>query len=141
MHPRDWQQFLKIGAGREIACAQLLSDEVLTHLEPASDKLFIGHDAALKAVTKHHLAAEHFPLIFDTVERGMALADKDRHVTFLHETELGWFQVTVKCALASRRLYVATFYRTRERDVRSKRRRFLLLRDEKRAAGAARITW
>lgn len=141
MHPRDWRMFLEIGAGREIACAQLLSDEVLLHLEPASDMLFIGHDAAIKAVTKHRLEPDHFPIIFDTVERGMALADRERHVTFLHESEFGWFQVTIKCALASRRLYVATFYQTRERDVRSKRRRFRLLRDEKRAAGAARITW
>lgn len=141
MHPRDWRKFLEIGAGKEIACAQLLPDEVLAHLEPLSDKLFIGHDAAMKSVTKHRLDVEHFSLIFDTVERGMTLADRDRHVTFLHETELGWFQVTVKCALASRRLYVATFYQTRERDVRSKRRRYPLLRDEKRAAGAARITW
>ena len=134
MYPRDWQKFLEIGAGKDIACAQLLSDEVLEHLDPLSDKLFIGHDTALKAVSKHRLGPEHFPLIFDTVERGMALADRDRHVTFLHETDLGWFQVTVKCALASRRLYVATFYQTRERDVQSKRRRFRLLRDEKRAA-------
>ncbi len=133
MYPRDWALFLQHGQGKEIACAQLMSPEIVDHLGAASDTLYIGHECAMKAVGKHGLSPEHFALIFDTVEFGMALDDRPRHVTFLHQTALGWFQVTIKRAEVSRRLYVATFYKTNLKEVTRKRGRYPVIRHEKRA--------
>jgi len=127
MYPRDWKLFLEAGHGKEIAIAQL-SRAMTIHLGASSERVYLHHDYARKAVEKHRLGPEHFPLIFDTVEYGRALADREAHITFLHETALGWFQVTVKRAMESRRIYVATFYRTSAAEVVRKTKRYPLLR-------------
>ena len=128
MYPRDWKLFLETGAGKEIAIAQL-SRKMTAHLGASSEKVYLHHDYAVKAVVKHRLGPEHFPLIFDTVEYGRALADRDAHITFLHDSALGWFQVTVKRAMESRRIYVATFYKTNVVEVARKTKRYPLLRE------------
>ncbi len=118
MREKDWQGFLNRGAGREIAVAQL-APALVSHLGAADDKVYLHHDYAAKAVNKHGLSAMHFPLIFDTIDFGIAVADRDRHLSFFYfdkETNLGWFQVTVKLALTGK-LYVATFYKQRQAEV------------------------
>ena len=127
MYPRDWRLFLEQGQGKEIAIAQL-SAAMTAHLGALSNKVFLHHDYAMKAVVKHNLGPDHFPLIFDAVDNGRALADREAHITFLHHTSLGWFQVTVKRATESKRIYVATFYKTNLVEVTRKTRRHVVLR-------------
>ena len=103
MYPRDWKLFLEQGADKEIAVAQV-DDSVVNHLQATSEKVFIRHDYAQKAITQHDLRISDLVSIFDVVEYGRVLADKERHVTFMHLTNRGWFQLSVKCAQLSRRL-------------------------------------
>lgn len=130
MYPRDWDMFLNMGGGREIAIAQLPGD-VVRYLDAWSDKVFLHHDYARKAVVRHGLTVACFPYLFDTIEFGRGLADRPRHVTFFHRTPLGYFQVTVKRAEVSRRLYVSTFYKTNKGEVERKTKKYPVIRQEK----------
>lgn len=130
MYPHDWRLFIEEGAGKEIAFAPV-SLEIASHLGAPSTQVWIHHDYALKAVQKHRLEPRHFSLIFETLEYGRVLDDKPRHATFLHLTEDGWLQVTIKRAEDSLRLYVATVYKTNAKEVARKSRRYPLLRGDK----------
>ena len=133
MLPRDWQLFLQKGQGKEMAIAQV-SKEIAIFLGAYSDKVFIHHDYAIKAAEKHGVSPEDLCLLFDVVEYGRALADRERHVTFLCQTSRGWFQVTVKRAEASRRLYISTFYKTNRAEADRKSRKYKVIRKDKGAA-------
>ena len=123
MKLRDWLGFLEQGAGKEIAIAQL-PKAIMRHLGAKSDHVFLHHDYAVKAVERHKTWPAHFSYIFDAIEFGTPLADRPLHVTFLWLSPDGWFQVTVKRAFESRRVYVATFYKTNAREARRKMRKY-----------------
>lgn len=124
MNLRDWLGFLEQGEGKEIPIAQL-SKAITSHLGAKSTFVYFHHAYAVKAVEKHNIAPIEFSLIFDTIEFGVPLADRLLHVTFVWKAPTEeWFQVTVKRAFESRRVYVSTFYKLRERDARSKLRRY-----------------
>ena len=130
MHPRDWRWFLDHGAGRAVCVAQL-SRDLADGLGAADTRVYLEHSYARKAVEKHDLSAVHFPMIFETVDYGTAIADRVRHLTFLHydrnEWE-GWFQVTVKSTPADQRIWIATFYKTNAREVSRKLKRHRVVR-------------
>lgn len=124
MYLRDWIMFLEKGAGKEIPVAQL-PKAIVRHLGAASHFAYLHHDYATKAVTKHNIKPDQFNLIFDTIEKGIPIADRALHVTFLYEAARSkWFQVTVKRAYHSRRIYIATFYKTNEREARRKLKKY-----------------
>jgi hypothetical protein len=130
MHPRDWKKFLEVGQDREIAIAQV-SQYYAEYLGASSRNLILHHTYALKAFEKHNTPPEQFPMIFETVDRGVAIADRERHLTFFHldKTEWGsWFQVTIKCAEESKRLYVCTFYKQKEKEVVRKLNKYNIVR-------------
>lgn len=127
MHAKDWKQFLTQGAGKEIAIAQI-SAQLVTHLGASSDKVFYRHDYAMKAFNKHNLKTSDFALLFDVVEFGEAFDDRPHHVLFVLLTHRGWFQVAVKCAQDTKRLYVATFYKTNQSEIDRKKKRATQLR-------------
>lgn len=125
---RDWLGFLEQGAGKEIAIAQT-SKAVTRHLGATSDRVFLHHAYAVKAVQKHKIWPAQFSLIFDTIEFGTPLADRALHVTFIWNSRIdGWFQVTVKRAFETRRVYVCTFYKLRERDALKRISRYPVVR-------------
>lgn len=133
MHVRDWEIFLANGSARDLAIAQL-SKEMTDHLGAVSNVVHLGHECALKCVQKHRLLPSHFPVIFETVDFGRALADRDRHITFLHFDSVmwhRWFQVTVKRCNERRLIFVSTFHKQTAESVASKTRRFPVLRREK----------
>lgn len=130
MTPRDWQLFLASGQEKPIKIAQIAHD-LAAYLGAASNCVHLGHSYAVKAIEKHGLGIEHFPLIFETVDYGIAVADKPGHITFYHEdiiTNLGWHQVTVKCAKADNLLYLSTFYKQRKREVERRLKLYSILR-------------
>jgi hypothetical protein len=128
MYERDWRNFLLKGHGKEIAIAQL-SAKMVEHLGASSHFVYLHHDYAVKAVLKHTIHPADLALIFDTVERGTAVADRPLHITFYMRAGWErWLQVTVKRAFESRRIYVATFYKLRERDALKRMTRGELLR-------------
>jgi len=122
MYPRDWLLFLRDGAGREIPIAQL-PHYLTRHLGASSEKVYLHHTYARKAAEKHQLGPEHFPIIFDAVERGVALDDRPHHVTIFHfDPDLQrWFQVVVKKAQDTGRVYLCTFHRVTQRKVENRR--------------------
>lgn len=130
MHVRDWKLFLDGDWAQEIAIAQL-SREMTDYLEAASPFVHLHQDYARKAVDKHQLTPAHFPLIFETVDYGMALADRPRHISFLHfdaTTFQKWFQVSVKRGFEDRRIFVTTFHRSEESEVARKSKRYEVIR-------------
>lgn len=132
MHVRDWELFLRQGDA-EIGIAQL-SQQMTDHLEAASRTVFLAREYAQKAVIDHQLLPDHFPMIFETVDYGAAVADRDRHITFLYFDETvwnRWFQVSIKRSGETRRIYVVTFHKTEWPKVKSKLRRFEVLRSAK----------
>ncbi|MCW5758773.1 MAG: hypothetical protein KIS90_03270 [Phenylobacterium sp.] len=123
MYLRDWLMFLEQGRGKEIAVAQL-SRAITRHLVAANHFVYLHHDYAVKAVAKHGIEPGQFNLIFDTIERGIPLADRALHITFLWQSSVGWFQVTVKRAFHSRRVYICTFYKTNQNEAARKLRKY-----------------
>lgn len=125
MHERDWKLFLRDGGGKEIAIAQLPARYV-GHLGALSDKVYIHHTYAMKAAEKHTVAADLFRIIFDAVEYGEAVADRPRHITFFRfdPESQRWFQVSIKCAADTKRLYLATFHRVKARKVVNRTEKF-----------------
>jgi hypothetical protein len=108
---RDWLGFLNQGAGKEIAIAQV-PPAIQIHLGASSNHVFLHHAYAVKAVTKHRVWPGHFSYIFDAIERGIPVPDRHLHVTFLWDSQIdGWFQVTVKRAFETKRIYICTFYK------------------------------
>jgi hypothetical protein len=118
VYPRDWQLFLKDGAGKEIAIAQLPA-HLVSYIGASSEKVYLHHSYAKKAAEKHQLAPEHFPIIFDAVERGLVVEDRERHLTFFHldPESKRWFQITIKKAADTARVYLCTFHRVTQRKV------------------------
>lgn len=127
MLERDWRLFLLKGAGKEPAIAQVAQD-IADHLGAASRSVHLHHEYALKATVKHGVRPADLSLIWDTIDRGVAIADRPLHVTFYMREGSGYWQVTIKRAFETRRLYVATFYRLRASDAERKLRRGLKLR-------------
>ena len=119
MYTHDWERYLKEGGAAEIGVAQL-SPELTAHLGASSRTVYLGHEYAVKSATKHRVPPEHFPVIFDTVEFGTALADRPAQITFIHRDQLyagRWFQVSVKCCFEQRHIFIKTFHRLRDRDM------------------------
>src|SRR5579864_2299456 len=112
MNLRDWRYFLSGKRKEPLAIAQL-SKEMADHLGASSRNVYLGYECARKAVDKHGLLAIHFPVIFEVVDFGAAIADRERHITFLHFDEVvttgRWFQVSVKRGFEDRRIFVTTF--------------------------------
>jgi hypothetical protein len=128
MNVRDWHGFLQQGAGKEIAIAQL-SLTMTNHLGALSDRVYLHHDYATKAVEKHKIWVGDLSLIFEAIDYGTAIADRPLHITFLWDSrQKGWFQVTVKRAFESRRVYICTFYKTSLKEVNRKVKRYPVLR-------------
>ena len=124
MHPRDWKKFFEVGRDRQIQPAQV-PIQIAEYLEASSRNVILHHDYVLKAVKKHNVPFEQFPMIFETIDRGVAIKDKPKHVTFFHydETEWNrWFQVTIKVAGEDRKIYLCTFYKTKEKEVRRRQK-------------------
>lgn len=132
MHIRDWKLFLEGQYENVIAIAQL-SKEMTDYLGASSHFVHIERACLVKAVRKHQLEPAHFPLIFETVDYGLALTEDDRprHITFLYfdgDIFQNWFQVSVKRAHEDRRIYVSTFHRTSGSEVLRKTRKHTVIR-------------
>jgi hypothetical protein len=123
MYPRDWQLFLRDGAGKEIAIAQL-SAELTRYLGVPSEKVFLHQTYAVKATQKHQLGSEHFPLIFDAIDRGLVVEERPLHLTFFHfdAERQRWFELVIKKAQDTGRVYLCTFHRVSERKVENRKR-------------------
>jgi len=128
MHVRDWKYFLEHGSRKPIGIAQV-SAEMASLLGASSNVVYLHHDYARKSVQKHRLSADHFPMIFETVDYGTAITDRDGRITFLHYADGHWFQVTVKCAPKDGHIYVVTFYKQRSNEVARKKRHHTILRE------------
>ena len=127
MYPRDWQQFLDRGHGKEIVVAHI-SETLVRHLAAASNRVHYRHDYVMKAFREHSTRYEDFGYLFDVLEYGCAFADRPNHLLFMHETDRGWFQAAIKCAQDNRKIYVATFYKTNAKEVIRKTRKYTPLR-------------
>ena len=89
MYPHDWRSFLEHGTGRDLWIAQVDS-QLAEKVGAASSRVYLGHACAVKEIEKHDLTPDHFPMIFETLDYGTIIADRDRHLTFLHFDQFEW---------------------------------------------------
>ncbi|WP_426041493.1 hypothetical protein [Brevundimonas sp. TWP2-3-4b1] len=96
------------------------------YLKASDRQVRIGHDYVAKAIEKHGLTIEHFPVMAEALANGEAYHDRPRHLTFLYFSSghQRWFQLTVKCCTEKRRLFVTTFHGMAPDDIERKRRRY-----------------
>jgi hypothetical protein len=132
LHVRDWKLFLEGQYEKEIAIAQL-SPELTAYLGASSPFVHLQQQYAIKAVEKHQLGPEHMHLIFETVDYGAALVETKRpqSLTFLHFDAIAfedWFQVSVKRGQEDRRIFVSTFHRSCDAEMRRKFRKHAMVR-------------
>lgn len=127
MLERDWLDFLKRGH-KPIKIAQVPAFCV-KHLGAISDKLHLDPMYARKAAGKHGLSPAYFNLIFDGVERGVAIADRANHVSFYYLDPLSnkWFHIAIKCSGDTNELFLATFHRTTDGKFKNRLKKFGVL--------------
>jgi len=130
MNVKDWSAFIRKGKGRTIRLAQLAAD-LTSHLDAVSNVVHIEHSYAVKCVEEHGMLPEHFPMLDETIDHGAVVRDGDQYLVFLYFDQYvfnRWFRVSVKRCNERRKLYVATFHKTRWEQVKGKMRRLPVLR-------------
>jgi hypothetical protein len=134
MNVRDWNRFLDRGPpGRIIRLAQL-SDDLTRAVDAASNVVHLEHSYALKFIAKQHVKRPHFPMLDETIDRGAVVRDGAQFLVFLYYDEFvwnRWFRVSVKRCNLHRKFWIHTFHLTTWEQVRSKMRRFPVLRELK----------
>lgn len=133
MNVRDWTAYLRKRQGRTLRLAQLSAD--LTQAVGAvSNVVHVDHAYALKCMREHQLLPQHFPMLDETIDRGMVLRDGTQHLVFLYFDEYvfnRWFRVTIKRCNEHRKLWLATFHKSTWTQVKGKMRRLPMLRAAK----------
>jgi hypothetical protein len=126
MNVRDWIKFLEGPYDAKLLAIAQLPEPLRQYLGSPSRNVHLRRDYALKALKKHGVPPEHFHLIFEAIDGGIAVPDKPRHLTFFlfdqHLTER-WFQVSVKCCEEDQVNVVATFHRQKAPEVMRRMRK------------------
>ena len=133
MNVRDWTAFIRNGAGRTLKVAQL-APELTQAAGAVSNIVHIEHSYAVKCTVEHQLLPAHFPMLDETIDRGIVYLDGTQHLVFFHFDEYmwnRWFRVTVKRCNQRRLLWLVTFHKSGLAQVRGKGRRLRLLREAK----------
>lgn len=133
MNVKDWSAFLRKGRPRTLKLAQL-SKELTDAVGAVSNVVHVNHEYAVKCAVDHQLLAAHFPMLDETIDRGMVLRDGNQHLVFFHFDPYvwnRWFRVTIKRCNEREMLWLSTFHKTELAQVRSKKRRLPLLREAK----------
>ena len=130
MLSRNWLAFLQAHEPRCIGVC-LVDDTIREHLKAQTSLVQIDRGYVLKILTKHMISTDELWRIGATINKGIAIEDKNNRVTFIHEapSDSGqYFQATIKIAASRNEIYVCTFHRLRPAEKRRRLREARIIR-------------
>ncbi len=130
----DWRLYLASDQpGYFEICA--LDPELAAHLSASTMAVFIDRPYANKILKKHNFLVEQLSSMKMTIERGVAIADKDRHVTFFYKNSAKqYFKASIKVTRNLDEIFLCTFHKIRAEEFQRKMRQLAnkpLLREGK----------
>lgn len=119
--PREYVAFLdgRLGKCRTVAYLPL---SLGAHLPATVTDVMAHADYARKVKDKHHLKFEHFCLLQNMINDGWCLLSRTRRLEFLYvdnDVFQARFLLVLKAAANGREIWMATFHRTNEQQIRS----------------------
>ena len=126
MKEEEWARFLHGEQPHTRRACCRLDRDLVRALRASTDIVKIERNYALKSAHKHGLHYSHFPMAAIAIEFGVAIADRPNHLTFVYDDRAvfgTWFMATVKSTQDGNELWLVTFHRYGEADVRRRLKR------------------
>lgn len=130
---REWIPYLQ-GLEPPVRRVGRLTEELRHALRASNSSVYISHDYAVKAIAKHRLQPDHFPMIELAILYGRVIHDREPDLTFFYyDTAVfgTWFKVAVKRTPCGSEVYVKTFHKITPQEVARICRKHVILRDQK----------
>jgi hypothetical protein len=129
MTEEEWFSFITTGKPPIISVTRLAS-ELCQTIKATTNLVQIRHDYALKTLSHHNVLPHHFRHLTWGIERGRAISDRQKHLTFFWlDSYAGWFHITIKTNERRDELWVSTFHKTTESKTRGKLKKHVILRE------------
>jgi hypothetical protein len=126
LHPRQFIRFLDGRAGDQTVIAFLPGD-LGARIPTLATDVLIKCEYANKLRMKHHLLYEHFSIIQPTIDKGVCIrSEKSGQLEFLYADQKIFgsrFLLVLKAANGGREVWLVTFFRTNDAQIKSKLRR------------------
>jgi hypothetical protein len=131
--PRHFVRFLDGRAG-DVATVAFLPLDLGAQMPTQATDVRIGRECALKLLQRHRLPYEKFQLIQRAIDEGWCFKGKSNHLEFVYVHYDGGFEfytLVLKSAKSGQETWVVTFFRSKEAQLKGKRRRSTLIRSHK----------
>lgn len=100
-----------------------LAPELVAHLGATTATVFISRAYLDKILKKHNISLGDLPIIKMAIDRGIAISDKDKHLTFFYESaSKQHFKATIKATGNLDEIFLCTFHKIRLEEVERKLR-------------------
>ncbi len=115
------------GRAGDRAVIAFLPGDLGGHIQALSTDVLIGRDYAVKLLRKHRLGYEHFAVIQPAIDRGICIkSEKSGHIEFLYADQKIFgsrFLLVLKVAASGQEVWLMTFFRTNDGQIKSKLKR------------------
>ncbi|MDE2515163.1 MAG: hypothetical protein KGL12_03960 [Rhodospirillales bacterium] len=125
LYPRHYVQFLDGRRGKAAVIARL-PGEIAARLPAQTLDVQIGQDYALKLIRKHNLNYADLAMVQPAIDLGWCTRTRPAMLDFLYVTQEPFprrFILGVKVARGGMEVWLQTFYRCTESDIRRRLRR------------------
>ena len=129
----DWHRFLYGDIKRPVTLCRLSKDLVRV-LGATDDRIYLHPSYAPKFVVKHFLTANQLELLPTCIEKGIVLQDRVGTLQFLFRDEAysgDIFHVAIKVTGERHEIWVTTFFRIAETELRRRLKRGKFIRLQK----------
>jgi hypothetical protein len=129
----DWHRFLHGDIQRPVTLGRL-SKELVTVLGATDDRIYLHPSYAPKFLMKHFLTANHLELLPTCIEKGIVLQDRVGTLQFLfRDTAFSGdiFHAAIKVTGERHEIWVTTFFRIAETELRRRLKRSEFIRAQK----------
>lgn len=131
-----WREWIPYLQGLEPAVRRVgrLTEDLRHVLKASNQSVYLSHDYAVKAMMKHSLLANHFPIIELAILHGRVIHDREPDLTFFYDDRgvFGtWFKVAVKKTSCGSEVYVKTFHKITSQEVARICRKHQVIREHK----------
>jgi hypothetical protein len=101
----------------------LLDSELVAHLQAKTETVRIYRSAIDKILGKHRFSHEDLSIIKPSIERGIAICDREMHITFFYKhSSCQYFQTSIKITKKLDEVIVCTCHKIRFKDFERKMR-------------------
>jgi len=102
----------------------LLDSELVAHLQAETATVHIYRSCIDKVLEKHRISHEEISIIKTSIERGLAICDKEMHITFFYKhSSHQYFKTSIKVTTSLDEVVVCTFHKIRIEEFKRKMRR------------------